>query len=436
MTNFAKLMSALAIYSMVLGTGVLMTGCDSETKQLTQAQPAKPDSNQDQKPIAVDVAIAKLANLEAETQYIGTTVPIREVSIRSRTEGQLLSLKVDVGDSVRQGQVLGQQDDGVLVANVLQTEAELAARQAEVARAKTQVSNAKTQVERFRLELQQAQADAKRLKQLASEGAIAQQLAEQAQTNADTAHQSLKSAQQQVRSQQNEVASFQRRVDAQIAVINQAKARLAYTTLTASTQGVVIQKVSEVGNLLQAGDEVLKLGDFSQVKVIVEVSELERSQIREGQIASVNLDAFPQQDLSGVVSRISPAADRTSRLIPVEVTIPNRNNQIGSGLLARVIFSNNASPNILAPDTALRVGGRNNQDTTQIFVISSSKQDESELLVKARAVKLGAKADGKVTILSGLEVGEQFITRSSRPIKDGAKVVISALSEKPPNSQK
>jgi HlyD family secretion protein len=429
MTNFAKLMSALAIYSMFLVTGVLVTGC--ETKQLTQAQPVK----QDQKLIAVDVAIAKLGNLEAETQYIGTTAPIREVSIRSRTEGQLLSLKVDVGDPVTQGQVLGQQDDGVLVANVLQTEAELAARQAEVARAKTQVSNAKTQVERSRLELQQAQADAKRLKQLASEGAIAQQLAEQAQTNADTAHQSLKSAQQQVRSQQNEVASFQRRVDAQIAVINQANARLAYTTLTASTQGVVMQKVSEVGNLLQAGDEVLKLGDFSQVKVIVEVSELERSQIRQGQAAIVNLDAFPQQDLSGVVSQISPVADRTSRLIPIEVTIPNRNNQIGSGLLARVIFSNNTSQKILAPDTALRVAGRNNQAKTQIFVISSSEQDGSELLAKARAVKLGAKSDGKVAILSGLEVGDQFITRSGRPLKDGDKVVISALSEKPTSSQ-
>jgi HlyD family secretion protein len=427
MTNLGKMMPVL-----VIGLA-LVSGCGSEPKQSTQAQQLK----QDQKSIAVDVAIAKLENLEADTEYIGNTTPIREVSVRSRTEGQLVSLSVDVGDRITQGQVIGQQDDGVLVANVLEAEAELAALQSEVATAKTQVSNAKTQVESSRLQFRQAQVDAQRQQQLSSEGAIAKQAAEQALTAANTANQTLRSSQQQVRSRENEVASAQRRVDAQIAVINQAKERLSYTTLTASTSGVVLQKVNEVGNFLQPGNEVLRLGDFSQVKVAIEVSELERSQISQGQTAAVKLDAFPKQTLSGKVSRISPEADRVSRLIPVEVTIPNRNNQIGSGLLARVSFTNLSSQSVLAPETALTVGGRDDRGKPrQIFILSSSSGSEQEAEVKARQVKIGAKADGKVAILSGLEAGDRFITRSSRPLKDGDKVVLSALSERPSPTQK
>ena len=418
MTSLVKIIPVLLI-----GTLFLASGCTSEPKQSSQAQPIK--QNPDQKPIAVDVAIAKVENLETNTEFIGTTAPIREVSVRSRTEGQLISLNVDIGDPVSQGQILGQQDDGILRANVLQVEAELAARQSEVARAITQVSNAKTQVERARLEFEQAQADAKRLRQLALEGAIASQTAEQAQTNANTSNQAWQSTKQQVRSQENEVASAQKRVQAQVAVINQAKERLAYTTLTASTSGVVLEKVSEAGNLLQPGNEVIKLGDFSRVKVLVEVSELERSQIRQGQTATVKLDAFPNQSFIGQVLRISPAADRISRLIPIEVAIANRNNQIGSGLLARVSFDRNASTDVVAPATALQVGGR--EQKNQVFVLKESGENIS---VQARAIEVGNRADGKVAILTGLNAGEQFIIRSSRPLKDGDKVVLSALSEK------
>lgn len=93
----------------------------------------------------------------------------------------------------------------------------------------------------------------------------------------------------------------------------------------------------------------MRIGDFSRVKIEVQVSELELAKIRVGQSVKVRLDAFPDRTYIGQVTRISPAADRTARLIPVEVVIPNGDGRIGSGLLARANFETQAQARVLVP---------------------------------------------------------------------------------------
>lgn len=215
--------------------------------------------------------------------------------------------------------------------------------------------------------------------------------------------------------------------------------------------------MTEPGNLLQAGNEVLKIGDFNRVKVVVQVSELELAQIQVGQSVQVRLDAFPDQPLIGRVTRISPAADATAHLIPVEVVIPNTQGKIGSGLLARVNFENQTQQRVVVPQTAIQkqAGSNNSKGTgeTQTNVRQDSSlpntsstaeaklQDQSGAIfvvkdiegktkVTARAVMLGKRADGRVEILSGLQAGERYVVRSGKPLKEGDTVSLSILSEK------
>jgi RND family efflux transporter MFP subunit len=386
-------------------------------------------------------------------------------------EGQLLALTVDVGDRVEQGQILARLDDQILQGALSQAKAEKAAQRSAVVSAQSQVGDAQIKVEQARLQLQQAegdilrlrtslsarieqarleaqqtQADADRLQLLAEEGATAAQAAEQAQTRAkqarqilvneqasadqqiaqaqtaaQTAAKILRSAEAQVAIGRQRVATAEAQVTAQKALIDQSQTRQSFATLRSPISGKVLRRVSESGNLVQPGTELLTLGDFSQIKVAVEVSELKLPDLQVGQSLPVVIDAFPDRSFTGTLTRISPAADPITRLIPVEVVIDNPSSRIGSGLLARVRFDtdNTVATTAIVPETAL------NDDNT-IFVI---KEQGKQAIAQARSVTVGNKADGQVEILEGLALGESFVVRSSRPLKDNTPVRLSVLSE-------
>ncbi|MDX2255029.1 MAG: efflux RND transporter periplasmic adaptor subunit [Pseudanabaenaceae cyanobacterium bins.39] len=432
-----------ALWSMVAISGLtfVAAGCNA-AKDATQAQ-----TQASRQLPSVDVAIAKKGSLTASKEYTGTTAPIREVSVRSRIEGRLLDLGVDVGDRVEAGQVIAQLDDATLSASVLQADAEVAARESEVSQANAAVGNARAQVERARLEYQQAQVDADRFQKLAKEGAVSPQTAETASTRAQTLAQAVRSAEQQVKLQEQTVGASSQRVLAQEAIRLREQERQSYTAIAAPISGLVLERLSETGSLLFAGNEVVRVGDFSQVKVIVLVSELEISNVRVNQSVDVQFDMLPNQKFKGRVLRISPVADTVARLIPVEVAVPNRDNRLGSGMLARVSFGDRSNqPQIVIAETALEAMGRSgagrpnaSQDsgkpkgrdraqpqTGNVFVMTGNDQEPK---VTKRQVTIGDRRDGKVSIISGLKEGDRVVIRSSGKLQDGDTVKLSILSE-------
>lgn len=437
----------------LLSVAMLVTSCSSVDKDSAQAKPENPNAARGKnRPTPVDVAVARVRKLRKSLEYPGTTAPFRIVSLRSQVEGSLLGLNADVGDKVRQNQVIGQVDDTILRTELNKAEADLAAQQSEVSKTVTQVRNAQAQVEQRRLELLQAQIDSRRQQQLLKEGAIAAQAAEQANTEARTALQALKASRQEVSTQQEAVAAAKGRVIAQQAVARQAQERRSFSRLVSPISGVITEKTIEPGDLLQPGGEVLKIADFSRVKVVVQVSELELNKVSVGQSVEVKLDAFPKQTYVGTVTRISPAAN--ARLIPVEVVIPNSYQKIGSGLFARISFTNQEPPQVIIPKKAIEnkkrgrkrnsatdrkgnnsfIGdnGSNTKSTqsnrrAQVFVLT---QNSTTPTVKTKNITLGESADGYVEVLSGLKAGERFVVNSgSKPLKDGDAVRISIISE-------
>ena len=458
-------------------SGVALSAIISSCNFLPQNQAgAQPTPNQQPSLTAVDVAIARPAALKAPPEFIGTTKPVKEVSLRAQVEGRILNLNAKVGDVVTQGQVLAQLDDAILLANVIQAEAQVAALEAEVSRARTQISTARAQAEQTRLQLEQVQRDSDRFSDLARNGAISQQQAELSRTSVGTQQQLVNAAIARIGTEEESVAAAIRRVEAQQAVVAQTRERQGLTLIPSPLDGVVLERTNEPGNVVQSGGEVMKLGDFSSIKVVTLISELELSQVQSGRSVQVRLDAFPNQNFTGQVSSISPTADPTSRQIPIEVTIPNASRRITGGLLARVSFSEARSPRVVIPQSAIpelsdrRSGssspspnpnsgtnsGNNSSNNPNSGVNRSPNSPASspgntsnnlsnaprevtlfvlvgegqEAKVQTRKVRIGSRSDGKVEIISGLSTGEKYIVRSTKPLKDGENVKLSGISER------
>jgi HlyD family secretion protein len=412
-------------------SGVLLMGClaiataacSRPAEPTAQAQAGGQRGGQGSDgPTVVDIATAAAANEDART-YTGTTRPARQVSLRSQAEGRLLSLTRDVGDTVRQGEVVGTIDRVLLQTAVGEAQAELAARQFEVTQAEAELADIRTSIEDSRVRLQQARNDANRLQSLADQGAVSAQEAEQAQTTVLTAEQALASSQEQVRTRQQSVSAAQQRVEAQRSILQETQQRLSFANLTASLSGVVLERVAEPGDLVLPGEAVLTLGDLSRILVVVEVADSALGDFSLGQSIQLAIDAFPGETFVGNVTRISPVADSTSRQLPVEITLDNPGNRIGSGLLARVTGTGSQSAAVLVPESALEAA---EDSENQIFVVTEAN---GETVVEARTIQVGDRTDGQIEILAGLSPGEQYVVRSSQPLEAGQTVEPSLLSE-------
>jgi RND family efflux transporter MFP subunit len=409
---------------------MILSGCkpwDPKAAQDLMALAQRNPSSDAQAAVAVDVVRARMGSFGSVLVYTGTTEPFRQAELRAQIEGQLLELGVDVGDTVSLDQTVGRLDDSLWAIQVNQAQAELAVQQSDLARVRAQVDQVRTQVEQAKLALLQAQADALRLQDLQSRGAVSTQTAEQARTQAETAAQALTAAEAQVKTALQSVAAAEGRILVQQAVVAEAEKRRSYALLKSPMTGSVLEKPVEPGTLIRPGDSLLRIGEFSQIKVRVPLSELDRSRVRLGQPVDITLDAFPSLRLTGSVSRISPAADPSSRQIPIEITLPNPEESIGSGLLARVTFSGDKTKQrVIVPQTAVQ----SRQKDPYVFVIEETQPLEKRTgSVRRQPIILGQSQDGQAEILSGLNAGDRLVVRSSQPLTEGDRVRISIISE-------
>lgn len=403
---------------------MVVSGCSLVPKvsgQPAPAQQGRPD--QANGPVAVKTAKAETGSVNGWLTYTGTTRPDQQVTLRSQVSGEVIDLAVDVGDEIAQDEVLAQLDGDRQTTNLNEAQAELSARRAETAQAEVSISDAQFAAVQAQAILDQARIDATRLRQLASQGAISQQAAEAAELAVTNAEQAVRSAQAQVDAQRQAAAAAAERINAQQAILVQTQRQLSYADLRSPLTGVVLSRQVDVGDFVESGDAVLELGDLSTLDVTVQVSELEMSQLRVGQSAQVQLDAFPGEGtITGQIERIAPVADSTSRLVPVQVSLPNPGGRMGSGLLARVQFSAGQQSRVVVPASALTLG----DEEDVVFVIEGEGEQAKAV---ARSVRTGARGQDRVEILSGLTIGESFIAQSDRPLTSGQAVRFSILSE-------
>src|SRR5437667_2944545 len=242
-------------------------------------------SSKKEKVIVVQTEVAQKRNITQVVSGTGVIQPETKVDISAEVSGEITSLPIKEGDTVNVGQLL------------VKIRADQYSSRMEQQRAG--VNYSQTQVEVAQNNLRKAELEYQRLQQLNNSGLVSQSDLDNARISYEVAQSQLKSANANVR--QN------------YAILKQSSQELSKTTIKAPMSGVVTKLNSElgervVGTATMAGTTIMTISDLSSMEADIEVSENDISGVKLGDTAVVDVDAYPDRRITGVVFEISNTA--------------------------------------------------------------------------------------------------------------------------------
>lgn len=202
----------------------------------------------------------------------------------------------------------------------------------------------------------------------------------------------------------------------------EAQVSLSDTTLVAPFSGDVVKKAVELGSYVGPGVTTFAIANTNIVKIVVGVPDTIVRSIKVGQPVDVAIDAFPTRTFHARISRMSSAADATTRNFDVEIAIPNRDQLLKVGMIGSLQLTSDASekqaPSLQVPLSAIvqATDGRYG-----VFVVSPSGAGD---VARLHSVEIGSVNGTDITLVSGLAAGDRIITTGANLLKDGQRVEV------------
>ena len=367
---------------------------------------------------APDVDPSKLAAVEVGTMVksvvaTGKIEPITKVEIKSKANGIIKVLNVDVDQPIKAGDVLVELDREQLAAALRGAEANLQA-------AKASLEAAEAQLKKNRVEAEGPDAAFARRAYDRAQSLFAQHLL--AQSALDDAHAALEVADNRKHAAESQLAISDAKVAEAHAQVAQAKAAtdraaedLANATLRSPITGTVLSRDIEVGSpvssILNLGANatlVMTVGDIDQVFVRGKVDEADIGRVRLGQAARIRVETFKEKVFNGRVTQISPMGVEKDNVtnFEVKVSIDNPGKELKANMTANAEIVLEEHPNaLIIPEAAVTYDAQKNA-----FVNVAAPGAKNGF--KKTAVKVGVGNGTKIQILDGLKAGDRVVTTS------------------------
>lgn len=322
--------------------------------------------------LTVTVTQPRLAQLPIRIAANGSIAAWQEASVGTQTHGLMLSeVKVNVGDSVRRGQVLAVFDAATVAADHAHSRATLAEAEATLA---------------------EATANGQRARDMQDSGALSAQQVHQYLTDERKAQARLAAAQ---------------------ALAEAQRLRLAQTRVLAPDDGVISARSATVGAVPPTGQELFRLIRRGRLEWRAEVAAPQLARLKPGQVATVT--PVGGDPIAGTVRRVSPAVDPQTRNGLVYVDLPT-GLFAKAGMFARGdIAVGNGSPALTLPQAAvlLREG---------FHTVLKLGPDSRVVQTK---VQVGQRAGDRIEILSGIDSGSRVVAAGVAFLADGDLVQVS-----------
>jgi RND family efflux transporter MFP subunit len=197
--------------------------------------------------------------------------------------------------------------------------------------------------------------------------------------------------------------------------VEQTIKNIADASIKAPVAGIIATKPVEEGVFVNSGTEIATIVDISRAKVQVNLTEAEVYKVEQGQHVQITTDVYPGRVFAGVISFISPQADKTHNYLVEILLIKNDTSVLRSGTFVYVDFSQKSQrPVLLVPRDALLESVKN----AQVYVVQKDT-------VALRSIQTGAQIGDKVEVISGLQPGEEVVIAGQINLKEGTRISIS-----------
>jgi multidrug efflux system membrane fusion protein len=354
-----------------------LIGCESAQKP------------QETAPIPVTVTEVQEYSGPEGVTYSASIVPYDQVNLAFKSAGYVTTILQRKGVDGRERNL--QQGDWVKKGEVL---------------ARVRESDYQHAVEQYKGQLEQAQAGAEKSKQDFGRA--------QALYNANAMTQSdYDAAKAQNDSSQGSVITAQ-------AAVAQAQQSLSDCELRAPTDGQILSRNIELGALVGTGTTGFTMGDTKRVKAVFGIPDTVLASVTLGKNQGIQTETYPQE-FYGQVTAIAPQADQKSRTFQVEVTVPNSNNLLKSGMVATLDLGQAKLTKsvLVVPLGAIVSGPSGSNKGFSVFV---AVRDGDKDMARQRIVQPGMTYGDMVSITKGLSPGDRVISNGATLVNDGQVV--------------
>jgi RND family efflux transporter MFP subunit len=315
---------------------------------------------------------------------VGSLKAKEQVDVAPKVGGRLTELRVDLGDTVKAGQLIGRLEDDEIRQQVRRAEAALQVSQAGVAQREAELENLKMEAERNQ--------------SLERDGIISSQQAAQMQT--------------QVRVAEAQVELSRAQMEESEAALEELRIRLSQSEIFSPISGVVARRYVDPGALLSANDPIVLVINLTRMVTVVNVPERQLVKIHVGDEATMAVDALGGEETTGRVVRISPLLDPQTRTAEVEIEIPNPTGRLKGEMFARVDLNLTLQREaIFVPREALVYRSAE----PGVFIVDAD-------VAQFQPVRMGATDGDRIEALEGLEPGQIIVTRGANLLQSGDRI--------------
>ena len=405
---------------------------NTNATQTASTNSSSSNNNKNEQATPVYSQLVETKTISQKIKTSGEIKPMLGVGIIPETSGKIEEIYVDVGDFVKKGQKLAQINDETQQAQYAQAKASLNVANAAIKMqevtiesAKSSLVSAKAAVEASESQLKNLTITRKRLEKLFSEGAVSRQDVDDIITKYDNANAAHISAQTNVKRAsdaiQTALVTLEMRKAEQTqatANLNAVKVNLDKTVVDAPFDGVITARYEDPGANANMNKALFDIEQSNPVKIIGTVIEKDLYQLIAGKTNVVITVDSVVGNFKGVVTKIYPSIDNSSRTGKIEIHLDHTDNKLRTGMFAKidVLVTTHEKAVVVPRDSLVKY-----DNNYLAYVVE--KQGNQYIAVK-RDVKVGIFDDDRVEVISGLKAGDRLISKGTEFVREGAPVSI------------